>query len=123
MSDAEYAREVLRYSNARMVLTCRERGMRNAPIHPEVGLPNDFTEVDVQALAAHLREVWGTRPHAWSPESENPETGSWVRLPDDPDELIEVLDRHASMLADRMAWEILRSLYNPKKGGTSAKPD
>ena len=108
MTRGEYVYELLRYSNARLVLTCRERGLRNMAIPPEARLPDNFGEPHVQALAAHLREIWGTRPKGWTPEGEDPQTGDWVRYPDDPDALIEVLDRYATQLADREVWRRMR---------------
>lgn len=118
MSDNEYAWTAARYVTARTVLTCRERGLTRAPIPKEIGLPDNFTEMDVQAIAADLRAACSERPQGWVPGHDVPDTDNWVRLPNDPDGLIEALDRHASDSADRLAWGILRDLYNkPRKVG------
>ncbi len=114
MTDREYALEIAKYRCARMTLTLRENGMRSAPVHPECGLLNDFSEADVQAMAARLRDAWSTRPHPWTPQSEAEDSEAWVRLPDDPDALIRTLDAFATEEAIRFAWSSLQGAADPQ---------
>ena len=113
VTDQECALQAARYISARSSLTCRERGLRKAKPHPDLNLPDDFGEADVQAIGDHLRAVWRSRPKRWKPECEARVAEHWVCLPDDEHELIEALDAHAIEDANRLAWRILRDLLQP----------
>jgi hypothetical protein len=98
------------YITARAHLIGQERGLPGMAL-PEYGLGELFSEVDVQMLAVAVREACAARPPGWSDEAPD-SAGEWVRVPDEPEALIEFLDERAETAANAIAWRVLRHLLH-----------